>query len=93
MECEPTASKEILNVAVPLDRAAEPSVVAPSLKVTVPAGVPAPGATAATDAESVTVCPKTEGLGAGVTLVVVLAGFTVCVKTEEVLLLKLALPP
>ncbi len=34
----------------------------PSLKVTVPLGVPAPGATAATVAVNVTRWPKTDGL-------------------------------
>ena len=36
IECEPTASEDVENVAVPLDNVPVPSVVDPSLKVTVP---------------------------------------------------------
>ena len=58
-----------------------PSIV----NVTVPLGVPAPGATAATVAVNVTDCPNTEGLAEEVTTVVVLALLTVWVRLEEVL--------
>ena len=68
---------EIVNVAVPLDNGPVPSVVAPSRNVTVPLGVPAPGATAATVAVKVTLCPKTDGLEDEATVVVVFALFTV----------------
>jgi len=50
-----------------------PNVVAPSLNVTVPNGVPEPGDTAATVAVNVTDWPKTEGLVEEVKVVVVLA--------------------
>lgn len=50
-----------------------PIVVAPSLNVTVPVGLPAPGATAATVAVNVTDCPKFDGFAPDATVVVVLA--------------------
>ena len=40
MLCVPVASDEVLNCAEPLASEAEPSVVVPSRKVTVPVGVP-----------------------------------------------------
>ncbi|MCR8574823.1 hypothetical protein NE399_11920, partial [Streptomyces sp. Isolate_219] len=49
-------------------------------KVTVPVGVPAPGATGATVAEKVTDSPTTDGSGVVLTAVVVNAGFTVWVS-------------
>ena len=57
------------NVQVPI-------VVAPSRKLTVPPGLPAPGATTATVAVNVTLCPKTDGLAEEVRLVLVLALLT-----------------
>jgi hypothetical protein len=54
-----------------------PTVVVPSLKVTVPPGVPAPGATTLTVAVNVTDWPKTEGLADDATPVVVDACATV----------------
>ena len=70
-------------------------VAAPSLNVTVPVGVPAPGATAATVAVKVSDWPKTDGLGPVVraTVVVVLAWPTTCVTVLEALAAKLAVPP
>ena len=47
------------------------------VKVTVPVGVPDPGALVATTAQTETVCPHTEGLGNALTVVVVPAGLTV----------------
>ena len=49
-----------------------PIVVAPSRKLTVPAGLPAPGAVTVTVAVKVTPCPKTDGLAEDVRLVLVL---------------------
>ena len=54
-----------------------PKVVLPSKNVTLPVAVPAPGATGATVAASVTDCPKFEGLGATLNAVVVEAWITV----------------
>jgi hypothetical protein len=75
--CEPMASELILKVAASPDSVPVPSVVAPSLKVTVPVGVPLPGATTLTVAVNVTDCPYAEGLPDVLTPVVVLALFTV----------------
>ena len=66
-----------------------PSVVAPSLNVTVPLGVPAPGDAALTVAVKVTDWPNTDGLNEDASVVVVSALVTVCVRTDEVLLVKL----
>jgi hypothetical protein len=86
------SSEEVLKLAVPEESVPLPSVAAPSLKVTEPVGVPAPGATAATVAVKVTVCPYTLGLAEELTDVVVLAWFTVCVSGAAVLSLSLKLP-
>ena len=59
-------------------------VVAPCVKVTVPVGVPAPGATAATVAVKVTTCPKTEGLAVELTVVLVESLLTTCGEPESV---------
>ena len=68
------------------------SVAAPSMKTTVPVGVPAPGETAATVAVKVTDCPKTEGLKEDVIVVIVSALLTNWPAAEEVLVLKLLSP-
>jgi hypothetical protein len=65
-----------MNGAV-ADNVPLPITVAPSRKLTVPVGVPAPGLTTATVAVKVVDCPKTVGLTDEVRLVVVLALFTV----------------
>ena len=88
-----TLSAEVLNVAEPLLKVPVPSVVAPSLNVTVPVGVPLPGATTATVAVNVTDCPKTDGFADEITIVVVLGMLTVWVRVEEVLVLKFVSPP
>ena len=56
MECPPAASVEVLNVAAPEFTGALPICAAPSLKVTVPVGLPDPDF-GATVAVNVTVCP------------------------------------
>ena len=56
---------------------APPSTVVPSVKVTRPVGVPAPGATGTTVAVRVTACPSTEGFGEVSSVVVVFALATV----------------
>jgi hypothetical protein len=70
-----------------------PRVVLPSLKVTVPVGVPAPGATAATVAVNVTDWPKTDGVPDVAIDVVVDAWLTTCEMAGEVLVVKLVSPP
>jgi hypothetical protein len=72
-ECDPTPRVEVARVAVPPESAAVPTRVAPSKKSTVPVGVPAPGATAATVAVRVLLWPKTDGSGAEVSAVDVAA--------------------
>ena len=74
----PIAGDEIEKIAVPPLSVPVPSVVLPSLNVTVPVGVPLAGATAAIVAVNVTDCPKTEGLAEEVTAVLELPLFTTC---------------
>ena len=69
-----TARLDVETLAVPpaLSVCGVPMVVAPSLNVTVPPGVPVAGATVATVAVKVTDWPNTDGLaGEAVTVVVV----------------------
>jgi hypothetical protein len=82
MECEATDSVEVLYVAFPPLSVRVPSVVLPSLNVTVP--VAAEGVTVAVN---VTEVPKPEGFSDDVTVVVDVALFTVCVRVVEVLVL------
>ncbi len=66
----------MLNEAAPLSNATVPRLVAPSLNVTVPVGNPAPGAVAATVADSVVLCPEDVGLIDDNSVVVVADTFT-----------------
>ena len=88
----PTDSDEVANVALPELKLAVPSVAAPSRKVTVPVGVPAPGVTALTVAVKVTDWPNTDGFTDEVTVVELLALLTVCVMAAEVLPAKFVSP-
>jgi hypothetical protein len=88
----PTASEEVANVALPELKAAVARVEAPSRKVTVPVGVPAPGATALTVAVKVTDWPNTDGFTDEVTVVELDALLTVWVTAADVLLLKFVSP-
>src|SRR2546425_12642574 len=88
-----TDKAEVANVAVPLASVAVPRLFVPSRKVTVPVGVPAPGATAATVAVNVTGWPDTVGLAEAVTVLVVLAWLTVCVRAADVLVEQLGAAP
>ena len=78
----------MLNVAFPLLIEPVPSVVLPSLKVTVP--VAAEGETVAVN---VTDDPYVDGFADEASVSVVLALFTVWVRVEEVLVLSFASPP
>ncbi len=81
----------MLTVVEPLERVAAVPYALPSTdNCTVPVGVPAPGADAATVIENSTGCPKTDGLTPDEMLVVVLALLTVSCNAADVLLLKLA---
>jgi hypothetical protein len=62
IEWDPTDKVDVENVAWPPLSVPVPSVVAPSLNVTVPVGVPLPEPDAATVAVNVTDCPNTDGL-------------------------------
>ncbi len=96
IECEPTVSVLVVNIAWPeLFSVPLPRVVGPSSKVTVPLGVTPMEPFAVTVAVKVTDCPDTEGLAEELTNVVVRARafFTVSVSGLEVLPLKFALPP
>ena len=68
-------------------------VLRPSLKVTVPVGVPPPGLFAVTVAVKVTDCPDTDGLAEELIDVVVPAFFTIWLNGLEVLAVKVASPP
>ena len=69
----PTVSAEVVNVATLPLSVPVPTGLPPSRNVTVPVGVPAPGATGETVAVKVTDWPKTDGLADEVMPVVVLA--------------------
>ena len=72
-ECDAAESVEVVKVAWPELRVLVASEVAPSLNVTVPVGVPTPGATTATVAVKVTDCPKQAGLSEEISVAVVFA--------------------
>src|SRR5947208_2135752 len=96
MECDPTLSEDVAQLARPWLRERLLQLVMavpPSWKVTFPVGVPAPGLLAVTVAVKVTDCPDSDGLAEELTSVVVLAFFTVWVSVLEVLPLKVAPPP
>src|SRR5206468_11284627 len=74
MECDPTLSEDVGQLAWPLLRVRLLQLVMavpPSLKVTFPVGVPEPGLLAVTVAVKVTDCPDTDGLAEELTPVVV----------------------
>src|SRR5438094_7366202 len=91
MLCVPTLRADVAHVATPAASACAPQPVtelAPSLKFTLPVGVPAPGAVAVTVAVNVTLCPNTDGFTDDVRLVDVLAWLTTCVRVALVLVAK-----
>src|SRR5439155_1511772 len=95
MECDPTLSEDVAQLARPLLRVRLLQLVMavpPSLKVTCPVGVPEPGLLAVTVAVKATDCPNTDGLAEELADVVV-PYFFICVSLEEVLPLKFASPP
>ena len=56
--CVPAFNAVVISVATPEARTVPvPSDVAPSMNVTFPVGIPAPGLLTMTVAESVTICP------------------------------------
>src|SRR5882724_9748699 len=93
MTWPPAAAKLVVNVALPpAPTATVPRTVLPSLKVTVPVGVVAPGATAATVAVKVTAWPVTAGLTDDRRATVVAAGLTVTATAAEALSAKPLVP-
>ena len=89
----PTVNDEVVKPAVPPLNVAVPKVVAESRNVTVPPGVPAPGALAETVAVKVTDWPNTDGFELLVTVDVLASRFTVWVMAADVLPPKLTSPP
>lgn len=87
MLCEPTLSVLVVKVAMPFALSEPvPSVVVPSLNVTVPVGLTLlPPRFTVTVAVNVTVCWNVDGLGAAVNVVVEPSLFTTCTNTGEVL--------
>ncbi len=92
IEWIPVARDELENVACPAESVIVPIVVVPSLNVTVPEGVPAPGAVAVTVAVNVTDWPKVEGFTLDKTVVCVPALFTVSAYAGDALLLSFRSP-
>src|SRR5512144_2738060 len=93
MAWPPAAAKLVVNVAVPPGPTATvPRTTLPSWNVTVPVGVPDPGATAATLAVKVTAWPVTAGLTDDPRATVVAARLTVSVTAAEVLPVKPPVP-
>jgi len=83
IECVPTERLLIGNVATPLPFMADvPMVVAPSLNVTDPVGVPAP-VTTVTVAVKVVDCPYVEGFTEEVRAVAVVAWLMTCESGVE----------
>ena len=93
MEWLPTESELVVKVAVPDERAEEPRLWPPSLKVTEPVGVPLPEPLALTWAVRVTVWPKTDEAGEGVSATALEALPTVVTMAVEVLVTKEVEPP
>src|SRR5438552_16998462 len=95
MECDPTLSDDVVQLAWPLLRLRLLQLVmavSPSLKVTFPDGVPVPGLFAVTVAVNFTDCPNTDGFTEELTDVVV-PDFTVGVSLGDELPLQFASPP
>jgi hypothetical protein len=91
IECDPTASVDVVNVALPPLSVPVPSTLVPSLNVTDPVGVPV--VDDFTVAVKVTGFPCFEGLSEELTVLDVAAFVTVSVSTAEVLPVKFASPP
>src|SRR5437773_37093 len=89
MGCEPKASADVFRLAAPEPSSATvPKIAAPSLNVTFPVEVPAPGAVAVTVLVNVTDCPKTDGFTDEASELPVAAWLTICVTVPDVLAVK-----
>src|SRR5262249_54997656 len=83
IEIDPVGRTVVVRVATPPDSVATPSWVWPALNVTVPVGVPAPGATVVTVAARVLAWPKTDGSGSAVIVIAVDALATLATTGPE----------
>ena len=93
MVCDPAVSVDIAKVATPDPfKVTEPRVVDPSLNVTVPEGVPAPGAVALTVAVKVTDWPGDDGFNDEVIAVDEADWLPACVSATEVFVVKFVSP-
>ena len=89
----PASSDETAILACPAPfNVPVPNIVGPISKLTVPVGIPDPGATATTVAMRVTDCPNVDGLGIEAAVASVSALLTACDAPAEVLVLKLLSP-
>ena len=89
MLCAPNPNVDVVKVATPPLMVEAPSVIVPSLKVTVPVGVPV--VDELTVAVNVTACPTLEGFAEDIRTVLVPAGWTISV-TVTVCVWKLESP-
>lgn len=89
IECEPATSEEVAKVAMPPLSVPVPRVMAPSMKVAVPVGVPSPELTVAV---RVTVLPVLVWLISALRFVELLVLIT-SLKGADVLPVKLLSPP
>ena len=90
---DPTGRVLVEKEACPVESTATvPRIDFPALNVTVPLGVPEPGAFAVTVAVKVTDCPEFDGLSEDTTPVEVLSLLTVWVIGAEVVGVKLPSP-
>src|SRR5262245_5446181 len=86
MAWPPAAAKLVVSLAVlPAPTPTVPRTTSPSRNVTVPVGVPAPGATADTVAVKITAWPVAAGLTDDPRTIVVDAGLTVTPTAAETL--------
>ena len=90
MLCVPVVSAEVEKAATPPLRACDPNFVVPSIKFTVPVGVPV--VEDFTVAVNLTVFPEVDGFSEDTTVVEVFALVTCCLKDGEVLPLKFESP-
>ena len=93
MECVPTDKFLVVKVATPPLSLPVPSVVEPSVNVTVPVGVPKPGDVAVTVAAKLTDWPNTDGLADDASTVVVASLLSTWLVTVDVLARSFVSPP
>ena len=93
IECVATDKVLVVKVATPPLSVPVPSVVEPSLNVTVPVGVPTPGDVAVTVAVKVTDWPNTDGLTDEPSAVVVASLLTTWLVAVDVLARSFVSPP